>query len=117
MVGLSALLTALSGASCSDDRFVEGLVIDNPTAFTASVDIADGTASGWLSLTTVEAGSETTVEEVLDQGSRWVFRFSYSGYAEEIVVSRSDLARSGWRVEVPEGFAAALHDRGVSPPP
>jgi hypothetical protein len=117
LVGVSVVLAALAWAGCDSARFVERVVIGNPTAFTANVDVAGGKRDGWLGLTTVAARSETTVEQVLDQGSMWVFRFSYAGYDEEVEVSRAELARSGWHVEVPQTFDAALRDRGISPPP
>lgn len=116
-MGLSAILLALWCAACSDAAFVDEVVIDNPTAFTAEVDVNDESRSGWLDLTTVEAGSERTVREVIDQGSTWIIRFSYSDYEEEIELSRAELERSGWRVQVPDSFAGALRDRGFLPPP
>lgn len=58
-----------------------------------------------------------TVEEAYEQGTTWIFRFSYSGYSEELKLSRSELVRVDWHVEVPASFEAALRDRGVSPPP
>ncbi|MEA2499384.1 MAG: hypothetical protein QOH26_1789 [Actinomycetota bacterium] len=116
-MGLSALLVALLCAGCSGERFVETIVIDNPTAFNANVDVAAGESEAWMGLITAEANSETAVEQIYDQGSTWVFRFSYSGYEESIELSRAELARSGWRVTVPESFATALRERGVLPPP
>ena len=116
-MGLSAILLALWCAACSGATFVDKVVIDNPTAFTVKVDVSDQSRSGWLGLTTVEARSERTVEEVIDQGSTWIIRFSYSDYEEEIELSRAELERSGWRVEVPDSFAGALRDRGIRPPP
>ena len=116
-MGLSALLAALLCAACSGGSFVDRIVIDNPTAFTANVDVTGGERDGWLGLATVDAHSESTVEDVYDQGTTWIFRFSYSDYSEELKLSRAELVRADWRVEVPASFEAALRDRGVSPPP
>lgn len=116
-VGLSVLLVTLGCVGCSNDRFVERIVIDNPTAFAANVEIAGAARTGWLGLATASAHDERVVEQVYDQGPTWVFRFGYAGYEEDIELSRTDLARSGWRVEVPESFATALRERGVPPPP
>jgi hypothetical protein len=115
-VGLSVVLLALVCVGCSDDRFVDGIVIDNPTAFPANVDVSGDSKDGWLSLTTSEPRSTGTVAQVFEQGSVWIFRFSYSGYEEELELARSDLVDSNWRVEVPESFGEALRDRGVVPP-
>jgi hypothetical protein len=117
LVGLPALLLALVCAGCSSEAFVDEVVIDNPTDFAANVGVTGGERDGWLDLGTAESHSERTVEQVIDQGSTWIFRFSYSGYEEEVELSRDGLERSGWRVQVPESFATALRDRGVLPPP
>jgi hypothetical protein len=117
VVGLLALLLTLVWAGCSSEAFVHEVVIDNPTDFTANVDVTGGERDGWLALGTADPHSERTVEQVLDQGSTWSFRFSYSGYEEVVELSRAELERSGWRVQVPESFATALRDRGVLPPP
>lgn len=116
-MGLSTLLAALLCAACAGGSFVDRIVIGNPTAFTANVDVTGAEREGWLDLTTAGAQSESTVEDVYDQGTTWIFRFSYSGHSEELKLSRSELARADWHVEVPASFEAALRDRGVSPPP
>jgi hypothetical protein len=116
-VGLVALLVALVCAGCSSEAYVDRIVIDNPTAYSANVDVTGRERDGWLALSTADARSERTVEQVLDQGSTWIFRFGYSGYEEEVELSRAELERSGWRVQVPDSFGTALRDRGVPPPP
>lgn len=115
-VGLS-VLAAIMCAACSSGSFVDRIVIDNPTAFTANVDVVGAERNGWLDLITVGAHSQSSVEDVYDQGTTWTFRFSYSGYDEELTLSRPELERTDWRIEVPASFETALRDRGVSPPP
>lgn len=112
-----ALLLGMVCVGCSSERYVERIVINNPTDFIANVDVTGGARDGWLGITTADAHSEKTVEQIYDQGSTWIFRFSYSGYEEEIQLSRAELARSDWRVQVPDSFASALKARGVPPPP
>jgi hypothetical protein len=73
---------------------------------------------GWLGLTLVPQRTTTTVEEVVDQGETWIFRFDYVGkYEEEIEVSRRELEQNDWTIEVPPSFAQHLRDLGVPPPP
>lgn len=110
-------LSLMFGTACSDVQFVDRIVIDNPTRFHANVDVSDGARESWLALAAVETGTQSVVEQVVDQGSTWVFRFAYSGHQQEIRLSRAELADAGWRVEVPTSFEAALRDRGISPPP
>jgi hypothetical protein len=116
-VGLSVLLAMVLCAACSGGSFVDRIVIDNPTAFTANVDVVGAERDGWLGLTTVDAHTDSSVEDVYDQGGTWIFRFTYASYSEELTLSRLELVRRDWRVEVPASFEAALRDRGVSPPP
>ena len=110
-----ALAVALGG--CSSDSFIEKIVIDNPTAYRANVDVRSSEQDAWLQLTAVAPRSEMVVEQVHDQGPTWIFRFSYSDYEEELSVPRSDLAGDGWRVTIPSSFSDELERRGVQPPP
>ena len=106
------------GAACSDASFVDEVTIVNDTEYSANVDVTDETRNGWLGLTAVQPASTTTVEEVIDQGEVWVFRFDYVGkYEEEVEVTRDELERNDWTVEVPESFELELHDLSVPPPP
>jgi hypothetical protein len=48
----------------------------------------------------------------------WVFRFDYADkHQEEVEVTRPDLERNDWTVEVPQSFEQRLRDLGVTPPP
>lgn len=104
-------------AACSGPPFVAEITIDNPSDYTAGVSVRGGPSDGWLLLTTVSAGGELTIEQVIDQGGHWIFRFDYLGHVEEVEVSRDDLESSGWRIVVPASFESGLRARGVPPPP
>lgn len=111
------LLLGVAFSACSTSAFVDQVVIDNPTAYRASVAVAGEDGTGWTLLATVDPRSEAEVEEVYEQGSKWIFRFSYSGHSEQLEIPRSQLARGGWSVTVPESFEAELKRQGVTPPP
>jgi predicted secreted protein len=113
---MTAVVAAVGLASCSDVALVDRVVIRNPTEYTARVEVR-GAERGWLALTTVSADATSTVERVIDQGPSWIFRFSYGGVEVETTHQRDDLARSGWRVEVPSEFETELRSEGVEPPP
>lgn len=113
-VGAAAILLAL--VSCGDVAFVERVVIENTTEYTAQVEVS-GVEGGWLALTTVSADETKTIQEVIDQGRSWTFRFSYGGVEVETTHERDVLARSGWRVQVPSEFERQLRSEGVEPPP
>ena len=108
----------LGGAACSDVSFVDGVTIVNDTEYSANIDVTGKTGDGWLLLTSMDPQSTTTVEEVIDQGDVWIFRFDYIGkYDEEVELSRRELERSDWTIEVPQSFEQRLRDLNFSPPP
>jgi hypothetical protein len=110
-----ALVVTLAPALRTESP-VARLTFDNPTVYSVNVEVSDGAGGGWLDLGAVERGRSKTVEEVTDQGARWLFRFSYGGVdAGELAVSRADLAGGGWRMSVPEAAGQRLRDAGLAP--
>ena len=102
-------LTLLAAACSGPPPTVGAITIVNGTDHDLSVEVSDGDRAAWLPLASVEAGSERISEEVLDQGDTWVFRFLYQGEpVGEVSVSRSELERDRWRLEVPERAAETL---------
>jgi hypothetical protein len=82
---------------------VARLRVVNPTAYQLNVDVAANPGGPWLDLGTVGRERTKTIEQVLDQGRRWVFRFSYGGVdAGTIAVGRSALATAAWTVRAPD---------------
>lgn len=115
-VGACALL--LGGAACSGVSFVDEVAVVNDTEYSANIDVSGKAGDGWLLLTTVEPQSTTTVEEVIDQGEMWIFRFDYVGkYDQEVEMSRRQLEQDDWTIEVPRSFEQRLRELDFSPPP
>jgi hypothetical protein len=111
-------ICSLLGAGCSGVAFVDEVTIVNDTAYSANVDVTGGTREGWLGLMTVGPDSTRTVEEVIDQGEVWIFRFDHVGkHQEELEVSRGELEQNAWTIEVPQSFEQRLRELGVPPPP
>lgn len=107
----------LAGSACSDVTFVDEVTIVNDTEYPADVDVTGGTRDAWLGLTTAEPQSTTTVEEVIDQGDVWIFRFDSVGrYQEEAEISRRELEQNNWTIEVPSSFEQRLRGLDVPPP-
>jgi hypothetical protein len=107
----------LVGSACSDVSFIDEVTIVNDTEYPAHVDVTDGTGDAWMGLTSVDPQSTKTVEEVIDQGEMWVFRFDYVGKSqEEVKVSRRELEQDGWTIDVPSSFEQGLRDLDVLPP-
>jgi hypothetical protein len=110
----SLMVLALLVASCSGPPpAVESITIANPTAYDLDVDVTGGERDGWLPLAVVEAGSEDVAQEVIDQGKVWIFRFRHFGDpVGELSLTRAELERSGWRVEVPAEVEERLQQLG-----
>jgi hypothetical protein len=111
----SIILLLLPG--CSSVAYVSRVTVANPTDFPVNVDVSGGRRAEWLSLGSAEARSEVTTRDVVDQGDVWVFRFDYLGvHSARVETSRADLARRGWRVEVPQILDEDLRAMGFRPP-
>ena len=94
-------------------RHVTTITVANPTNHAATVEVTGDDLSGWLSLGRTPAGSEHVVEEVLDAGAEWVFRFVHPEHSEELSLTREELVANDWRVEVPARFGDRLDELGV----
>jgi hypothetical protein len=115
---LLVVLVALAPGCAQDAAYVEQLVVANPTSYDVHVEVRSATSAPWLALGTATHGHDTPFSEVVDQGDTWIVRFDYAGLeGGEISVSRAQLVRDKWHVEVPEAVAVRLRDQGVVPPP
>ncbi len=91
------------------------LTVHNPTPYIINVDVTGAERDGWLDVGSFRKERNRTVEELADQGRQWVFRFSYGGVdGGELVLSREQLARDGWKVTVPAEVIERLHGAGLS---
>jgi hypothetical protein len=90
-----------------DAAHVKSFTVVNPTPYDIGVEITDAQREGWLSLGDAEDRRATTFQEVLDQGGVWIVRFA-DGEAGELRVTRADLERNGWRVQIPSEAEARL---------
>ena len=91
------------------------LTVHNPTPYMVIVDVTGAKRDGWLDVGSFPRERQRTVEELADQGRQWVFRFSYGGVdAGELVVTRDQLARDGWKITVPPGVGERLREAGLS---
>jgi hypothetical protein len=109
LLGLALLAVACSGPPPT----VETITIANPTAYDLDVEVTDRDRDGGLPVAIVEAGSEDVVHEVIDQGEVWIFRFRHFGDpVGELSLTRGELERNGWRVEVPAEVEERLQQLG-----
>jgi hypothetical protein len=95
---------------------VARLTVVNPSVYHVNVDVTDVGRRSWLDVGTAGRERTRTVEEIPDQGRRWVFRFSYGGIdAGEIVMARSELEAARWRLTVPDHAIDRLRTAGFPP--
>jgi hypothetical protein len=105
-------------SACSDVSFVDEVMIVNDTEYSANVEVTGKSRDGWLELTVVGPESTRTVGGVIDQGEVWIFRFDFVGkHQEDVEISRRELERNEWTIEVPLSFEQRLRELGLSPPP
>ena len=96
--------------------FIDRVTVVNPQPWSVEVDVTGEERDGVVGIASVGREQSQTVEEVLDQGRSWVFRFSYGGAdGGELVIARAQLERAGWKVTVPEEFAARMRAAGMGP--
>ncbi len=117
VVAVLGLFAALNQLVQGPD-FVDRVRIVNPTTFEFDAQVTNGARDGWVPIEHTEARATTNVEDVVDMGSTWIFRFSRAGeVAGEVRVSRADLEHSGWRVTIPDKLGDVLSNAGDQPLP
>jgi hypothetical protein len=98
--------------------FVDHVSVANNSGYDLNVDVTGAERDGWLPIAVATGGSTTITKDVVDQEDIWIFRFSYAGHAAgELSISRSELAKQRWHVEVPGEVVARLRAAGIDPGP
>lgn len=117
---VAGLLIALGVAvpvarlGAGEPRQFRRLTVQNPTPYIVNVEVARVGEDTWLDVGSFRRDTRRPVDEVADQGARWVFRFSYGGVeAGELAVSRAQMARDRWTVTVPTEVADRLRVAGM----
>jgi hypothetical protein len=96
--------------------FVDRVTVVNPTVFHVEVEVGSIEDAGGLVLGAVAREQTQSFADVLDQGRRWVFRFSSGGQlGGQVVLSRDEMEKSGWRVTVPPEVSERLRANGLLP--
>ncbi|MGH9222589.1 MAG: hypothetical protein ACRD2W_02030 [Acidimicrobiales bacterium] len=96
--------------------FADRITVVNPSHYHIEVDVRGGSDRTWFSLGGYSPESTRTSYQVIDQGSRWVFRFTAGGRdGGDMIVTRGQLQASRWRVTIPDDVANRLAAQGVTP--
>jgi hypothetical protein len=108
-----AVALVLVGTVTAGPHHVARLTVRNATPYHVDVEVTDGGHHGWTLLGTAERGA-TGMEQVVDQGDTWVFRFTaQTRVSAPLTITRAELDRRGWRLDVPTRFGDALVADGV----
>ena len=111
-IGLASLF-AVTRLGQRDVSYVR-ITIENPLPYLVNVDVTGARRDGWFDLGSIGRQRTRMVEQVVDQGDEWVFRFSYGGVqAGEMVMAGDELAKEGWRITVPPAVADRLREAGL----
>jgi hypothetical protein len=106
---LVAALLAIAVRITDGPTFVDRVSVVNNTGYDLDVDVTNASHDGWLPLSVATAGTTDVTRDVIDMHDTWVFRFSHEGTpAGELQMSRDQLARDGWKVQVPARVAQQL---------
>ena len=111
------LLTLVWLAACSGPApTVDQITVVNSTDYDLEVHVTGRERDGWLPMLIVEARSQGIARGVIDQGEVWIFQFRRLGDAVcEHSLSREELERGGWRLQVPTEVEERLRQLGRSP--
>ena len=117
-VALIALVVGPFTALFESPSFVDEITFANPTEYHLLIEVTGAERDGWMSVGTAQRSSTTVVEETIDQGNVWIFRFSGQGQqAGELRLTRAQLEGERWTVRIPDSIGAALRAMGAPPPP
>jgi hypothetical protein len=89
------------------------VTVDNPSDWRTEVSVRSASSPSWTGLGSVGRGTQIEFQQVPDQGSTWIVRFSYAGQSEEIELDRDALRDAQWTVEVPDSLTQRLAEAGV----
>lgn len=113
-VAVVLVVAVVLGPSLRLPHYIARVTLDNPTDYRLEVEVSDVNRSGWLALGEFRRNTSRPAYEVIDQGQRWLFHFSSGGVdGGEVVVSRDELRRSGWKLTVPPDIGSRLRAEGV----
>ena len=94
------------------------LTVENPTDYSLLVEVSDGHHDGWLPMATIDRHATTNVEQLYDVGDTWRFRvWAQTADAGTFLLTRKQLERADWRVQIPHRVGNALRAAGVEPQP
>src|SRR4051794_30514584 len=118
LLAAAALVFIVAQLSVTSPATVSKVTFRNNTPYDLLVSASGADREGVTALGTAVAHSSTEIDDVIDQGDRWVFHFE--GQARDagaIEVTRHNLASRRWTFTIPDAIGARLHAEGAKPSP
>jgi hypothetical protein len=112
-------IAALAGvhAALRGPQFIDRITIVNESPYLIELEATGDNHHGWLKLGPVAPGETDSFGSVVDQGDRWRFHATSGPYdGGEFALSRTELERAHWRVEIPRDIQQRLEDEGAVSP-
>ncbi len=117
ILAVAVALNFLAGFSAGPAT-IPRITFENPTVYALDIEVSPGTETGWTSAGSVRQLSTADVQEVVDQGDVWLFRFDSQGQTGgTLQLTRSELEGSGWHVAIPSEVGTRLAAAGAPPTP
>ncbi len=98
---------------------VHRVTISNGTDYDLDVDATGASHDGWTPVGIAFAHGDTEMDDVIDHGDVWYFRFQGQGRdGGEIQVTRAQLEADDWKLTVPSSVGNRLRADGapIGPP-
>jgi hypothetical protein len=97
---------------------IHRLTLANETPYDFDINATDKTRDGWTGIGIANAHSTKEFNDVIDQGHTWIFHFAAQGQdGGEVQISRGELARNDWHIDIPAIVAQRIRATGASPSP
>ncbi len=112
------LVLLAAGRVVQAPSFVDQVNVVNRTPFDLNVQVNGGHPGDAMLVTVAQPGQTTAVNDVVDQGTTWVFTCSRGGVpAGTVRMTRSQLEARNWQVVVPGSVDEPLLATGQRPAP
>lgn len=117
VVIVAAALMSL-GRLFAEPPFINRITFVNPTPYDLAIEVSGTNGDSWTPLSFAARQTATVVEEIHDQGDTLTFRFAAQGQrGGELSLTREQLGKDGWRVQIPAEVGHRLARQGTPTPP
>jgi hypothetical protein len=117
-VAALAVFVVISHLATTSPPMIPRLTVANSSVYDLDIEVTGANRDGWTGVGTAKAHSTKEFNDVIDHGKNWIFHFAGQGEdGGELEISRKDLTRNNWHIDIPDAVAQRLHSAGASPSP